>query len=158
MKHRHEDRVLAAGGVVLRMANLIGPGLHGASVLGEVLAQLDRPGPVRIRDGAPERDFLPVDDAARAVAAALQIDGPAVFNIASGRSLSVRTLVARLLAAAGQAERPVEETAPGGRRSVLRLDIADAAEALGWRPETSLDAALAALVSTVEPVPGSDVR
>lgn len=146
IKRTNEAAVLAAGGTVLRLANLIGPGMHCQTVLGDLMAQLSSPGPVALRNLSPMRDFLAVEDAARAFVQAAVERVPGIFNVASGHSVSVAELARRVLIVAGQPQRDIVETHPGTGRSVLRLDISKSVDVLNWRPRIGLDDALAQLV------------
>jgi UDP-glucose 4-epimerase len=141
-----EALVLAAGGTALRCSNLYGPGLARQSVLGDILSQLGREGPVRLRDLSPVRDFLYVDDAADAfLAAATQLHAGA-FNVGAGVGTNVETLARKLLAAAGEPDRAIVAGEPQGRASTLILDPALWMSTSGWRPETGLDEGLEKLV------------
>ena len=98
------------------------------------------------RDGTAERDYVHVLDLADAHVRALRrlLDGgpSGVFNLGTGRGVTVRELVAeveavtgRSLAAAGAPRRP-------GDPAVLLADIGRAASELGWRPRRSLAEAI----------------
>ncbi len=144
-----ENAVLGSGGTVLRLANIYGPGLSRGTILADLLAQLDAVGPIRVRNAGSERDYLWVDDAAAGLlaAAARQVGG--VFNLASGRTVSVRELAERVLKAAGQPDRLVESNAESFH-SRISLDIADTIQKLVWRPRTSLEDGVIHLVGTFQ--------
>jgi nucleoside-diphosphate-sugar epimerase len=85
-----ETRTLDAGGVVLRVANVYGPGMAPRNVISTVLAQIPGEGPLRVMDESPRRDFLWIGDLAAALACAAQrAAGPAIFNIGSGIATSI---------------------------------------------------------------------
>lgn len=142
LKIRHESAVTSAGGCALRLANLIGPGMHANTVIGDIIACLERPGPIRVRDLSPVRDFVSVLDAANAFALAIEHRYAGILNIGSGRSVSVATLARCLGVVAGAHDRPLEETSPRSRRSSLELDIAEARRRIGWLPLVGLNEAL----------------
>ncbi len=88
-------------------------------------------------DGSCQRDFLHVDDAARAVVCALERRAVGPFNIAGGRPVSVleaiaafRTATARPIPWRDQGRRP-------GEVPVLVASIARARLELGWTPQLS---------------------
>lgn len=89
--------------------------------------------------GRATRDFLYVDDAARAiVAAADAYESPVPLNIGSGTEVPIRELAELTAAAAGYEGRIVwDTTGPDGiaRRS---LDVTRAGDLLGFKPEVSL--------------------
>jgi nucleoside-diphosphate-sugar epimerase len=146
IKLANERVVLAAGGTVLRLANLVGPGMHRSSVIGDILAALSQDGPIVLRTLSPKRDFLAVDDAGRAFARAAARRPAGILNVASGVSLSVGELARRVLTLSDAESREVVEAYPSDRRSTLRIDIAKTVDVLDWRPRTSLDQALGALL------------
>lgn len=142
-------------GVVLRLANVCGPGTRPGSLLGAVgerLARVAHTGeaePLTVPPLRAHRDFVDVRDAVDAVLATAGAD-PAlvagqVINIGSGRALPVRAAVDRMVALSGLGTEVVEQAPPGapggGRRDVewQLLDITRAARVLGWRPRREWD-------------------
>ncbi|WP_119166702.1 NAD-dependent epimerase/dehydratase family protein [Algihabitans albus] len=142
-----EEQVTAAGGVALRLANLIGPGMAGGTVVSTILEQIPGSAPLRLRDGGPVRDFLWIDDAVAGVIALLDRASAGVYNLGTGRGVAIRQLARMALEAAGEAERTLEETAPNGRCSNLVLDVAATTRATGWYPVTTVDAGMARLIA-----------
>ncbi|QXE35936.1 NAD(P)-dependent oxidoreductase [Streptomyces sp. GMY02] len=150
----------AAGTVdalVLRIANVAGPGTPDISLLGQVAARL------ATWDGGPEpvvvelsplrahRDYVDVRDVADAVVAAAgtSLTGRCV-DIGRGEAVPVRELVGLLVAVSGVPVRLVEtvrdEPRGGGPASAdwMRVDNGPAGELLGWRPRRSLEDAVRA--------------
>jgi GDP-4-dehydro-6-deoxy-D-mannose reductase len=148
-----ERLAFAAGAVVARSFNLIGPGQAPSFVLPAFAAQLaaiargERPAVLRVGNLAARRDFVHVDDGAaayRLLAAKGERGG--VYNIASGRAFSIEEILRRLMAIAGVSARV--ETDPEKFRAVdLPLLQGDAGRlrALGWEPRRSVDDALSDL-------------
>ncbi|WP_370935363.1 NAD-dependent epimerase/dehydratase family protein [Amycolatopsis sp. cg13] len=139
-------------GVVLRVANVIGPGTPPGSLLGTVAATLAR----AAREGTPatldlftlssERDFVDVRDVADAVAAAAgsELTGQCV-NIGAGEAVAVRQLVTDLVAVSGVEARLVERDATDSEVAVRgkdmrwhAVDVALARRLIAWRPRHSL--------------------
>lgn len=142
-----ETAVLTAGGTVLRLSNIYGPGLSQGTILDDLMAQLNTAGPLRVRNAGPERDYLWVGDAAAGLLAAASRQAGGVFNLASGRTVSVRELAEQVLAAAGQLGRPVDSlAAPSPSR--IAVDIADTIRMLNWQPRTSLEDGIDHLVTS----------
>ncbi|MGW0534428.1 NAD-dependent epimerase/dehydratase family protein [Streptomyces sp. NPDC003032] len=136
-------------GLVLRLANLVGPGAPGESLLGSVLAQLAAaragggPALLRLAPLGDRRDFVDADDVALAVASAVR--GPVsgeVLNIAGGNSVRVRHLVELCIAEAGLSVRLSEMSAAAPRLRAVggtqRVDIGRARRLLGWAPSRPL--------------------
>ncbi|MFI9272602.1 NAD-dependent epimerase/dehydratase family protein [Kitasatospora sp. NPDC052896] len=158
------DRVLAAArsgaldGVVLRIANITGPGTPPGSLLGGLAERLARlreaadPDPVlELAPLRASRDFVDVRDVVDAVlataAAAADLVRGQVINIGSGRATPVRHAVERLIAHSKVAARLVERESGTARSDTewQQLDIAKAGRLLGWQPHHDLDGSLGAL-------------
>lgn len=132
---------------VTRFANLYGGGdLNFSRLIPEaVSAAIEGRPPVLRSDGSPERDFLYVEDAARAylaVASALDA-GPArgeAFNAGAGRPHSVREIVALVCELSGTELEPDirGDGNPGGEIDRQYLDSTKIREVCGWRPEVEL--------------------
>jgi UDP-glucose 4-epimerase len=139
-----------------RMYNVYGPrqALDNPyqGVLGIFLGNLLRGEPLTIfGDGGQSRDFVYIGDVADAWVGAL--GDPAsyggVFNLGSGRRLSINQLADQVLTAFGR--RRTDETvayAPGrpGEQRHVEADITQARTILGWEPKVPFAAGLAQTV------------
>jgi GDP-4-dehydro-6-deoxy-D-mannose reductase len=152
-----ERLAVARGAVVARAFNLVGPGQAPGFALPSFARQLaaiqqDGRDPV-LRTGnlSARRDFVHVDDGAAAFRLLAEKGEPGgIYNIASGRALSIAAALERLMAVSGVAAR-VEEDPERMRPVDLPLLLGDAGRlrALGWQPARSVDDALAALWAEV---------
>ena len=111
--------------VVLRYANVYGPGQSGKGEAGAVAIFLERMlagRPAVIHgDGEQTRDFVFVGDCVEANRRALEAGRSGIWNVGTGVETSVNTLAARIREATGSAA-PIEHDAPAPgeqRRSVL---------------------------------------
>ncbi|MFC9914409.1 NAD-dependent epimerase/dehydratase family protein [Streptomyces sp. NPDC127197] len=151
---RRAAREHRVDGVVLRVANVFGPGAGGDSLPGMVarwLAAGEEQLPLSPltcwRDYVDVRDVVDAVLAA-ATAPAADVSGQ-VVNISGGAAMSVRELVHRLIALSGVPSRIVELAS----RTVLepmpwqQLDISRARQLLGWRPVRNLDDSLADMLA-----------
>ena len=141
-----EQRFLAAGGTVARLSNLYGPGMAGNNVVSDILSQIPGTGPLRVRSVDPIRDFLWVEDAADALIRIVEGESKGIFNVASGRSVSVGELAEITLRIAGESGRPIvslERTYPP---SQIYLDLSDTTIPTGWTPETTIEQGLSKLL------------
>jgi dTDP-L-rhamnose 4-epimerase len=114
------------------------------AVLG--LRCLDGRAPLVNEDGLQRRDFVHVEDVARACVLALESErAPGrVFNVGSGQSHSVREVAERLARALGSDVQP-EVTGryrPGDVRHCF-ADVSLAKAELGYAPEVTLERGLA---------------
>ncbi|RPF47229.1 UDP-glucose 4-epimerase [Thermodesulfitimonas autotrophica] len=140
------QRLYGIEGVVLRLANVYGPGQDSAGEGGVVAIfcrRLRRGEPPEIHgDGGQTRDFIYVADVAAAVVASLTRGAGEVLNISTGRATSVHDLCRLLLQAAGKELAPVYKASRPGdiRHSVLSNERAK--EALLWAPRYDLPTGL----------------
>lgn len=145
-----ERLVLAAGGVVVRPFNMIGPGQSPCFALPAFARQLAavaagaQPPVLRVGNLEAERDFVHVADGADAfVLLAERGAAGAIYNVASGVAMSIREALDRLIAVTGL--RPSIEL---DERFLRPADIpllrgsAAPLRALGWRTLRSVDDAL----------------
>ncbi len=136
--------------VVVRPFNHIGPGQSpnfAVSALSKRIVDAERSGAGEIRVGnlSARRDFTDVRDVVRSYRMLVESGAPgAVYNMCSGRDVSIQEIADRLLAAAGSTVRLVPD--PALMRPVevpvLRGDPSRLTSATGWVPELSLDQTL----------------
>ncbi|MHB1808889.1 MAG: NAD-dependent epimerase/dehydratase family protein [Solirubrobacteraceae bacterium] len=138
-----EQSVLAADGIVLRYGFFYGPGTAIARE-GSLARELHRRRLPIIGGGAGVWSLIHIEDAARATLAALNHDGPAVFNIVDDSPAAVCEWIPELARAVG-APRPMRIPAwlarplagSYGIETMTRVQGASARlahEQLGWRP------------------------
>ena len=140
--------------VALRFGNVYGPRQdpHGeAGVVAIFLGRLLDGQPCRIfGDGSQSRDYVYVGDVARATLAALDSDLDGVLNIGTGTATSVLELYDVCRTVAGSEAEPVHEAERPGELGRSVLDGELAAAEIGFRPETSLAAGVAATWASLQ--------
>lgn len=138
-----EQKVLASGkNVIVRLANLYGPGMSLDNVLSTIIEQLGEPGPIRVRDDKPIRDFLWVEDAVEAIVELALGAQTGIFNIGSGIGVSVRELAKMMMVINGEEGREILPYSQSEKKSSLVLDIDATSRSLGWAPKTSIKSGL----------------
>lgn len=147
IKHACEEWVVRHGGIVARLSNLYGPGMAERNVLSTILNQLPNSGPITVHDLTPVRDFLWIEDAARALAIMSTSQESDIFNIGSGVGCSILQLANSALEAAGQGGRAVLSKVESESRSYLVLNTEKASTQLGWTPHTTLQQGMVSLLN-----------
>lgn len=127
-----------------RIFHLYGPTERPPRLVASVIDSLLRGAPALCSQGDQIRDFLHVEDVARAFVALLDSPVMGAVNVASGVPVRVREIVLQigdLLGARDQIELGAMPTA-AGEPPVLLADIGRLRDELGWSPTLSLDEGL----------------
>ncbi|MGE1175779.1 NAD-dependent epimerase/dehydratase family protein [Pseudomonas sp. BW7P1] len=94
-------------------------------------------------DGSVTRDYIYVSDVAEAFALALKYEGPhSVFNISSGKGVSINELIERIETVLGGA---IDKLYLSGRSYDVPINVLDntlAAQELNWTPKVGLEEGL----------------
>jgi dTDP-L-rhamnose 4-epimerase len=144
--------------VALRFFNVYGPRQALSNPYTGVLAifasrLLNGKPPLVYEDGNQRRDFVSVDDVARACRLALERDGAdgTVVNVGSGRSVSVLEILEELrLVLGSDVEAQVTAQARAGDIRHCFADIARARDLLGFEPRVGLEEGLRELAEWLE--------
>lgn len=130
---------------ILRPFNIYGKGQRGKLLIPEILSQINEGKTIiQLKDPSPRRDFVNVDDVCEAIKVCIGKEpGYSVYNICSGRSISVRELTElinkqlnnkiKFEFAASDRLTEVDETR--GSCELIK-------QRLGWQPKVSLEQGL----------------
>ncbi len=127
----------------LRIFNAYGPGQPASFLLPTVLAGLAR-GALGLGELDHARDWVHVDDVARAFGTAIRTPGPAgevrAWNVASGEARSVRAILERLRHLGAVVPTPtVDASKLRSREAPEERAACEGLRAAGWSPEVALD-------------------
>jgi len=128
--------------VVLRLFNVYGFGQSGeyAGVISKFIERVSvgKP-PIIFGDGGQTRDFIYVGDVCRAIELALNYsDRFDVFNVASGRGITINELARLIIGEAGLDVEPLYAPPRKGDIRHSYADVSHAAEKLGFKAEVGL--------------------
>lgn len=151
------------------MANLYGPGDNFdpedshviAAMVNKFVAAADNgdPSVTLWGTGTPSREFLYVDDAARAlVLAAEKLDSSVPVNIGTGRETKIVDLARMVAEAVGFEGETVWDTSRPDGQPVRYLDVSRAKELFGFEAEMPLEEGLRRTVESYRGVAVPDVR
>ena len=137
---------------IVRPFNIYGPGQDQRFLLPLIVDQVADPeaAEVVVKDLAPKRDYIHVDDVVSAIRAVAAQPAGTVFNVGSGESYSVSDIIAAAQHAAGTSKpiRSTEQTRPNEIMDVLADTTA--LRAIGWRPRIDLNQGMAQMVAEAQ--------
>jgi UDP-glucose 4-epimerase len=140
--------------VVLRFFNVFGPRQRADSPYSGVIAKLTEAASNNRRmviygDGEQTRDFCAVSDVVSATIAAATVDsraaGGRVFNVGTGRSISINELSLAIAGCFAETHPPEHCAGREGEIRHSRANIGAANEVLGWQPLIDLRDGIALL-------------
>jgi UDP-glucose 4-epimerase len=134
---------------VLRLANVYGPRQDPTGESGVIPIFCSRvlagEPPTVYGDGTQTRDYVYVGDAVAAFLASADRQRPGIWNIGSGREVTVAELADMIGAAAGRPVQPVFAPSRPGELQRSALAVERAERDLGWRAATGLADGIAAV-------------
>ncbi|HIQ12995.1 MAG TPA: NAD-dependent epimerase/dehydratase family protein [Thermoprotei archaeon] len=137
--------------IILRLFNVYGFGQSSeyAGVIAKFIDRvLDGLPPVIYGDGLQTRDFIYVYDVCEAISLALRYRGGyEIFNIASGRDVSIRDLAYLIINLSGRDLKPIYMEAREGDIRYSVADISRARERLGFTAKTDLEDGIKSMLS-----------
>jgi UDP-glucose 4-epimerase len=140
---------------IFRYGNVYGPRQDAEGEAGVIAVfvrkMLDGDPAVIDGDGEQTRDFIYVEDIAKANLLALEAGHEATFNLGTGDGITIRALWRTLRDVTGYAlEEVYGPPRPGDIRHMV-LSAAGARDALGWQAATELSEGLRRTVTSVSP-------
>ena len=148
LKKESEDIILSnPKGIVVRISNVYGMGMSSKSLIGEVLDKLKSEAVIEIRDSAPVRDFIHVNDVAEgismiALSCISNLKNKPVYNLGTGIGTSIGELSLIMTDLAGQARRRIKFRNFNSTESCIILDSSLTEEIFGWKFRTPLELGL----------------
>ena len=140
--------------MVARTFNLIGPGTPLSLVPGALCAQFTNGEPeVKVGNLKPERDFIDIRDAVAAYWAICEKGTPGnIYNVCTGKTASIKTMVELFRKNAPVAKR-VRQEAARSRKNDLNRVCGDNSKllALGCRPRISLKQSVCDMLQAARP-------
>ena len=136
--------------IVLRPFNLYGPGQPANFLIPMIIGQIQRGEEIVVKDDAPCRDYLHVDDFVNALIHCIKyFDLPfRIFNVGSGHSLSVKEIVESAIRGSGT--ETTWRTTGITRKNEIPDTVANCnaiRRALNWHPIVSFDEGIRSLIN-----------
>lgn len=138
--------------IVLRVFNAYGPGQPEEFLIPTIIRQIINPdvAEIVVMDLVPQRDYVYLDDIVNAILLASNAEPGSIFNIGSGIAYSVEDIIKRASAAAGKFKpyRARNRSRPHEVHATV-ADIRAIAEAVGWRPQVTIDQGLREVIRSL---------
>lgn len=136
---------LGLSGVWARPFFLYGPGENPRRLVADVIVSLLAGRAARCSSGTQRRDFLHVDDLARALVALLDSPLTGAVNIGSGQAMALADLVAEIGRQTGRADLIRLGALPDrpGEAALVAADVTRLRTETGWRPRFDLATGIA---------------
>lgn len=134
----------------LRIFYPYGPGEHPGRITTTFLRSLARGEPVVLGTPGSIKDFVYIDDLARAICHVVESGLAGAVNLGTGEGTSIRGVAERAADAIGAPRSLVRDAEPAGR-DPRPFVVADATRlrSTGWRPEVDLDEGLRRLATAL---------
>ena len=133
----------------LRYFNVYGIGqtLDYAGVITKFLDKINQgKNPIVFGDGSQIRDFIFVQDVARANLATMKSNVEhGFFNIGSGNEITIKELASLMIKISGKSLEPQFDKIPAGDIKLSKADISLSTKILGWKAKTTLEEGLRTL-------------
>lgn len=131
--------------VVLRPVNVYGPGQHGEFLIPKIIRQVMNPDitTIEVMDLRPKRDFIFIDDFLDAIRCSLNVEGFGIYNVGSGKSVSVEEIIIASMRLSG-IHKPMVAVGEERKNEIFDVYINHdkITRELGWVPKTSFETGL----------------
>lgn len=128
---------------ILRPFNLYGEGQKNTFLIPQLIEQAIQDHHFHVKDLAPKRDYLHLDDFIRALVASTDLKGLHIINLGSGESYSVEEIIQTICRLEGQ-NYPIMNDNIRRQNEIMDTvaDISLAKKLLRWEPNISIESGL----------------
>lgn len=138
MKLAHEQMVLESGGRVLRLSNIFGPGMSNETAIPRLARQIKDNYPIQLQQNAI-RDYLYVEEAARAISSVLERETPPIMNIGTGIGRDIAQLVGDIAQVLEIEDFNLVSEVSEPVTNCLILSIDETVRILDWHPSSDFE-------------------
>lgn len=137
--------------VILRPFNIYGPNQHPSFLIPEIIDQVLHKNTVHVKDLAPKRDYLFIEDFIASILKCLDVHQFEIINIGSGTSYSVKEIIDMVQQICGT-NYPVTSSNETRTAEIMDTiaDITKAASILNWKPIISIQEGLSRVIESAK--------
>lgn len=147
-KQAVEKIVVDQGGVVVRFANIYGPGMSSSNIFSNIFLQLNN-NVILLNEGSSKRDYLWIDDLVEGLDAVSSGKTRGIFNMGSGHSISCEELCKLILKISNKEHLKINYLSPHEHSSSIYMDIDKTKKSFSWYPKTSLPDGIKKMVEEI---------
>tara|TARA_B100000886_G_C20406116_1_gene484866 strand:- start:243 stop:1043 length:801 start_codon:yes stop_codon:yes gene_type:complete len=140
-----EKIILEYGGTILRMTNLYGPYMSDVNIFSDIIKQLNNQS-ITLKNPNAIRDFLWIDDAVEAIILAIKKTPGGIYNIASGKLISVEEIVKHFLKIHSNGIKNIISTQKNENDYFSAIDIEKTKLDLNWKPNFTIQTGIKKLL------------
>lgn len=131
---------------IVRPFNIYGTDGNPALIIPEIISQIQKGESIKVRDLAPKRDYVFIDDVVSFLVLLLQETSNEVYNIGSGKGISVADLIATCQSVFKTNLQVIsDETVRQNEIPETRCDFTKAKTDFGWEPRFSIEQGIKAI-------------
>ena len=119
------------------MTNLYGPHMSNVNIFSDIIKQLDNKS-ITLKKLQYSKRFLWVDDAVEAIILTIKKTPGGIFNIASGKLISIEEIVKNFLKIYGNDKKDIISIKKNKNDFFSAVDIEKTKLALNWKPNFTL--------------------
>lgn len=135
--------------IIFRIANVFGPRMSKYNVVSDIIKQINNDS-IILNSTESTRDFIYISDVVNAFLLGIKSDASGIFNLGSGKSISVGSLAKEILAVYGKKNTKIISKYKNLPLSNIQLDITHIYNIIGWYPETSIETGILDLIENGE--------
>ena len=148
-KLENEQRVLNAGGIVVRFSNIIGPGMLNNNILLDVFKQLSETSPITIQNSKPIRDFVYIDDAVASIVELMNCTTSEIFNVGTSKETSIYQLTKQIMNFSKQKNREIRSIITDAEYSYNVLNIGKIRNKTKRVPKFTLEQSINNIINSI---------
>lgn len=138
------SKYLGVKSTILRLFNIYGENQTGNLLIPQILSQINDKGTIMLRSSTPRRDYVYVEDVARAFIASLNEQSDyTIYNVCSGKSVSIKELTILIRKAYSELGKEVNFVfSEEDRNNEVDETVGTYQKiesALGWHPSVTLE-------------------
>ena len=150
LKLENENKVLIAGGTVLRLSNVIGNGMSSRTVISEIINSLKFSKSIKVRNFNDKRDYIYINDLCQILKKIIFRRKKGIFNVGSGEAFTVLELIKIILKISNLEKINYEQKNLNQKDTCIIMDISKLKDIYNIKCFTKIEKALKKILSEIK--------